>query len=129
MSLYKPGAECGDLLAGLRSEVLLCLSNQIEAASDADEVFFGDGAVCNLKRPSEVGSNLRHLSIQLDISCGQLLRIGRTNVVDVGEDYLVSAAGDSLKHAGHVLVRAASEDHDHAVVGNVLADRAHHGIN
>src|SRR5687767_6217421 len=89
---------------------LLGLPHEVKAAGDADEVFLGDGAEGDFHGVVEGRGDLGHFSVELDVSGGELFGVGGADGIDLGEDDLVSAAGDALEHAGDILVGAAAEN-------------------
>ena len=113
---------------GFGGEVFFCFADEVEAAGDADEVFFGHSAVGDAECFFEIFGDLGHLAIEFDISGGQFVRVGGADAVDAGEDDFVGAAGDALEHAWDIFIATTSEDDDHRVVGDVLADGFHGGI-
>ncbi len=113
---------------GFGGEVFFGFADEVEAAGDADEVFLGDGAVGDAEGIFEGFGDLGHFAVKFDVASGQFVGVGGADVVDSGEDDFVSAAGDALEHARDVFVAATSENDDHGIVRDVLADGFHGGI-
>ena len=107
-------------------EVLQGLTDQVEAAGDADEIFPTDRTGCQLDGLRDGIGDLAHLAAAFREGTLQISRISRSWVaLRSSEDDLVRSEIDPVQHLVHVLVLAASEDAHHGVVGKMSSDTAH----
>ena len=110
-------------------QVLQRLADNVEAAGHADEVLAADAADRHLDGLGHAAGDLAHLAGTLLEELLQVLRARRARRGGgAREDHLVGAEVDLVDHLADVLVRAAAEDADHAVVRHVRAHAAHQRV-
>ena len=121
MADWHPGKDSTQLV-----EVLQGLTDQIEAAGDADEIFTTDRTRCQLDGFRDGIGDLAHLAAAFREDTLQISWIsGAWVALSSSEDDLVSSKIDPVQHLVHVLVLTATEDADHGVVGKMSSDTAH----
>lgn len=107
-------------------EVLQGLTDQIEAAGHADQVFTTDRTRGQFDGFRDGVGDLAHLAAAFREGTLQIGWISRTRVaLSSSEDDLVGPEIDPVQHLVHVLVLTAPEDADHGVVGKMSSDTAH----
>ncbi len=103
-------------------EAHLGLTDEVEAAGDADQVLPPDGAAGQLQGLPQAVGGLAHLTTKFRVYIRQLLRRDGLVRIAAREDDLVGPVLKLRQHPRDVLVAVTAENHDHGVVGDVLAD-------